>query len=92
MQTPLTMDQVNFTTTKSKGWEQKCKEWADANESFEIHSIESSHFTFCQNFCARHNYQYQFQIRAGEYVAIFTPPPPEKIERVFIFTRSGRSK
>ena len=74
MQTPLTMDQVNLTTTKSKGWEQKCKEWADANEPFEIHSIESSHFTFCQSFCARHNYQYEFQIRAREYVAIFTPP------------------
>jgi hypothetical protein len=72
------MEQVNFTTTKSKEWMQQCEHWAHARSQFEVRGIGSRDFDFCRNFCVQHKYSYKYNMRAGEFIVVFTPLPSKK--------------
>ena len=74
----LTMEQVNFTTTKSKEWAQQCEQWAQARSQFEVRGIESRDFDFCKSFCVQHKYSYKYNMRAEEFIVVFSPLPPKK--------------
>jgi len=61
---------MNFTTTKTAGWQKDCWEWAKAKESFELRDVAKEHFVFCDELCAAYGGQYRLSFVAP--VATFT--------------------
>ena len=64
---------INSITTQTAGWQNKCWQWAEAKQPFEIRDLEAQHFMFCQEICAEYQYTYQYYFRDSESVAKFTP-------------------
>ena len=64
---------INSTTTKEKEWQQKCWQWAEANQPFEIRDMGAADFMFCQELCAEYSYSYQYRCKGTESVAKFAP-------------------
>lgn len=65
---------MNFTTTKTQGWQKHCWEWAKNNEPFELHGVEVIHYRFCDELCAA--YQYKFRGFQSGSVFVFEPLQP----------------
>jgi hypothetical protein len=61
---------MNFTTTKTKGWQQHCWEWAEAKEPFELRDVAAENIPFCNELCAA--YQGKYQLSNVVPVATFT--------------------
>lgn len=45
-------DIVNSTTTRTKGWQTDCWNWAKANKPFELYGVQRRHFQFCESLSA----------------------------------------
>ena len=50
---------MNFVTTKTKGWQLYCCEWAKVHEQFELHGIEKQHLPFCDLLSATYQGKYE---------------------------------
>jgi len=61
---------MNFTTTKTRGWQKQCWEWAKAQESFELREVNTEHFPFCDALSATYLGKYHFSCNTG--VVTFT--------------------
>src|SRR5579859_5584266 len=68
-----TMNGLIFTTTATSGWKAQCEAWAVSRRPFEVHQVQTGHFQFCHDVCARHSYEYKYRVRDNHSVAIFCP-------------------
>jgi hypothetical protein len=64
---------TKVTTTRTDGWQDKCRRWAEAGESFEIRGVGASHLAFCKELCESFNYECHYQSHDYESAAVFTP-------------------
>jgi hypothetical protein len=64
---------INSISTKTTGWREKCWQWAELKQPFEIYDMEAAHFMFCQELCAEYDYFYRYRCKRNESVAKFTP-------------------
>jgi hypothetical protein len=62
---------LNSVSTKTTGWQEKCWNWAESQQPFEIRDMTSSHFMFCQELCGEYNYTYVYRCSGQESVAQF---------------------
>jgi len=51
---------MNFTTTRTRGWQRLCWEWAKAQEPFELREVKTEHFPFCDILSATYRGKYHF--------------------------------
>ena len=61
------------TTVRSHVWKAKCREWAQAGESFEINGIGAQHLAFCKDLCEEFNYSCDYQSHGQNSTAVFNP-------------------
>jgi hypothetical protein len=61
---------MNITTTKTRGWQQHCWDWAKAKEPFELRDVGTENIPFCDELCAA--YQGRYRLSHAGPVAIFT--------------------
>jgi hypothetical protein len=61
---------MNFTTTKTKGWQKHCWEWAKAQQPFELREVGTEHFSFCEILSATYQGKYHFSFKTA--VVTFT--------------------
>lgn len=64
---------VKVTTTRTDGWQDTCRTWAEAGESFEIHGIGASHLAFCKVLCDAFDYECHYESQDHDSAAVFTP-------------------
>jgi len=64
---------INSVSTQTSGWQEKCWNWAETRQSFEIRDMQSVHFMFCQEICAEYDYTYQYRCQRSESAARFKP-------------------
>lgn len=62
---------TNSITTKTEGWREKCRKWAEAGKPFALRDLETRHFIFCQEICDEYDYSYKYHCRGPESVAKF---------------------
>jgi hypothetical protein len=67
------MTSLNSVTTKTDGWEKKCRDWAEFRQSFEVHDLGAAHFMFCQEICTQFDYAYKYRCRGSDSIAKFEP-------------------
>lgn len=61
---------MNFTSTKTTGWQRQCWEWAKVKEPFELRDVAKEHLLFCDELCAA--YQGSYRLSNVVPVATFT--------------------
>ena len=64
---------LNSTTTRTKGWQADCWNWASANQPFELHGVGHEHLPFCQELSDACHCHYRSQQFRQEAVAFFEP-------------------
>jgi len=60
---------MNFTTTKTLGWQQRCWDWAKSREPFELHGVSVPNLLFCEELCAAYKYRFS----CNDSIAAFLP-------------------
>ena len=60
---------MKIITTKVKGWQQRCWEFAMAGNAIEVLGVERKHITFFQELCLAYHGKYKFL--AGKFVLRF---------------------
>ncbi|HEY3760313.1 MAG TPA: hypothetical protein VGN23_01000 [Verrucomicrobiae bacterium] len=66
---------INSTTTRIKGWQADCWNWAKANKPFKLYGIGPEHEHFCQAVAASCNCKFHSHMLRNESVATFLPAP-----------------
>ena len=51
---------MNVVTTKVKGWQKRCWEFAMEGKGFEVTGVEWKHIHFFQELCGAYNAKYKF--------------------------------
>jgi len=67
------MSTTKTTSTRTGGWQETCRQWAGAGESFEIHGIGAGHLAFCKELCEAFNYECHYQSHNHDLAAVFAP-------------------
>jgi hypothetical protein len=63
----------NITSTRTAGWQEVCRTWANAGKSFEVNRIEMEHFAFCKALCKEFDYECLYQFHNEHSIARFRP-------------------
>lgn len=64
---------IKITTTRTDGWQNMGREWAQAGEMFEIHGIGANHLAYCKELCEAFDYECHYQSHDYESAAVFAP-------------------
>lgn len=63
---------TKLTATWTDGWQNICRRWAEAGETFEIHGMGPNHFAYCMELCETFNYECHYQSHGPNSTAVFT--------------------
>jgi hypothetical protein len=64
---------LNSTTTRTKGWQADCWNWAKAKKPFQLFGVQTAHLAFCQALSAAYRCRFRSRLFRGESVIIFEP-------------------
>lgn len=64
---------INSTTTRTKGWQIDCWNWARANKPFQLYGVRNQHLPFCEALSAACHCQFHSQPFHDESIATFEP-------------------
>jgi hypothetical protein len=64
---------INSTTTRTRGWQADCWNWAKANQPFELHGVRSQHLPFCEALAAACQCKIHSRQFRDESIATFEP-------------------
>jgi hypothetical protein len=63
------IQKVNFTTTRTQGWQRHCWEWARSGQPFLLHGIGAQNLVFCDELRAAYKYYFS----CNDSIATFLP-------------------
>ncbi len=64
---------TKITTTRTSGWQNICKKWAQQGETFEIQSVAAANLAYCKELCEMFHYECHYQSHGRDSTAIFSP-------------------
>lgn len=64
---------IHSTSTRTRGWQADCWNWAKANEPFELHGVTRDHMPFCRELSSTCHCKYRSRTFRNEAVAVFEP-------------------
>ena len=64
---------INSTTTRTKGWQADCWNWAKARKPFALYGVQTNHLAFCQALSAAYQCRFRSQLFRGESIITFEP-------------------
>jgi hypothetical protein len=64
---------INSTTTRTKGWQKNCWNWARLKKPFQLSGVQSAHLAFCQALSAAYRCKFRSRLFRGESVITFEP-------------------
>src|SRR5579863_9956551 len=63
------VQEMNFTTARTLGWQQHCWEWAKSGQPFLLHGLGAPNLVFCNELCAAYKYYFS----CNDSIATFLP-------------------